>query len=60
MSQTQIEEKKEKETNEPVLYDSGASATYLPLARNSGPPNYRRNLGNSEVWIDEFKNEFEN
>ena len=59
MSQTQIEENKEEETNEPLVFDSGASATYLPLARNSGPPYYRRNQGNSEVWIAEFKNKFE-
>ena len=60
MSPTQIEEQNnEEETTEPLVFDSGASATYLPLTRNSGPPYHRRNQGNSEVWIAEFKNEFE-
>ena len=58
MSPTQIEEENNK-PNLPLVLDSGASATYLPLAQDSGPPYYRRNQGNSEVWIAEFKNEFE-
>ena len=60
MSPTQIEgENNDEETTEPLVFDSGASATYIPLSRNSGPPYDRRNQGNSEVWIAEFKNEFE-
>ena len=43
MSPTQIEENKKEETNEPLVFDSGASATYLPLAQDSGSPYYRRN-----------------
>ena len=60
MSLTQIEkENKEEARNEPLVLDSGASATHLPLAQDSGPPYHRRSQGNSEVWIAEFKNEFE-
>ena len=59
MFPTQIEEEnKEEARNEPLVLNSGESATYLPLAQDSGPPYYRRNQGNSEVWIAEFKNEF--
>ena len=56
MSPTQIEENKEEETNKPLVINSGASAMYLPLTQDSGPLYYRRNQGNSEVWIAKFKN----
>ena len=60
MSPTQIEEENnEEETTKALVFNNGASATYLPLAQNSGPPYHRRNQGNSEVWIAEFKNKFD-
>ena len=64
MSPTRIEEENNK-PNLPLALDSGASAAYLPLALDSGAsatrtaPSNRRSQGNSEIWIAEFKNEFE-
>ena len=57
MSPIRIEE--ENKQNLPLALDSWASAAYLPLALDSGTPSNRRSQGNSEIWIAEFKNEFE-
>ena len=57
--------RRKNKPNLPLTLDSGASAAYLSLALYSGAsatrtaPSNRRSQGNSEIWIAEFKNEFE-